>query len=49
MSGETGSSLVPGEGDGLDQWGSLQAGRPGPRREIVYNINTALRFTAAIR
>ena len=25
------------------------AGWPGPRTELVYNINTALRFTAAIR
>jgi len=35
--------------DGYDQWLSLAAGWPGPRTELVYNINTALRFTAAIR
>ena len=35
--------------DGYDQWLSLVGGRPGPRTELVYNINTALRFTAAIR
>jgi len=35
--------------DGHDQWLSLVAGWPGPRTELVYNINTALRFTAAIR
>lgn len=35
--------------DGYDQWLSITAGWPGPRNELVYNINTALRFTAAIR
>jgi len=35
--------------DGYDQWLSLVGGWPGPRTELVYNINTALRFTAAIR
>ena len=35
--------------DGFDQWSSLSLGKSGPRRELVYNINTALRFTAAIR
>ena len=35
--------------DGYDQWLSVSAGWPGPRTELVYNINTALRFTAAIR
>ena len=37
------------DSDGYDQWLSLVAGWPGPRTELVYNINTALRFTAAIR
>ena len=35
--------------DGIDQWTALRAGLPGSRTEMVYNINTALRFTAAIR
>ena len=35
--------------DGYDQWLTLAAGWPGPRRELIYNINDALRFTAAIR
>ena len=33
----------------MDQWKALRTGRRGPRTELVYNINTALRFTAAIR
>lgn len=40
---------LPKELDGVDQWLTLSAGWPGPRTEIVYNINDALRFTAAIR
>ena len=35
--------------DGIDQWTALRAGLPGSRTEMVYNINTALRFTAAIK
>ena len=35
--------------DGIDQWTALRTGLPGARTEMVYNINTALRFTAAIR
>ena len=35
--------------DGYDQRLSLSAGWPGPRTEPVYNINTVLIFTAAIR
>lgn len=35
--------------DGYDQWLTLAAGWPGPRKQLVYNINDALRFTAAIR
>ena len=37
------------QSNGLDQWAALRAGQAGPRTELVYNINTALRFTAAIR
>jgi len=40
---------LPDELDGVDQWLSLTAGWPGPRTDLVYNINDALRFTAAIR
>jgi len=35
--------------DGIDQSLHLTAGWPGPRNEFVYNINDALRITAAIR
>jgi len=35
--------------DGYNQWLSLSVGWPGPRLGLVYNINNALRFTAAIR
>jgi len=35
--------------DGVDQWLTLAAGWPGPRKSLIYNINDALRFTAAIR
>jgi arylsulfatase A-like enzyme len=35
--------------DGQDQWLTVASGRPGPRKSLVYNINDALRFTAAIR
>lgn len=35
--------------DGLDQWLTVASGWPGPRKSLVYNINDALRFTAAIR
>ena len=35
--------------DGVDQWLTLAAGWPGPRKSLIYNINDALRFTAAVR
>ncbi|XP_023345276.1 arylsulfatase I [Eurytemora carolleeae] len=35
--------------DGMDQSLHLTAGWPGPRNELVYNINDALRITAAVR
>lgn len=35
--------------DGYDQWLTLAAAWPGPRKELIYNINDALRFTAALR
>ena len=30
--------------DGYDQWLTLAAAWPGPRKELIYNINDALRF-----
>ena len=39
-----GYSKQPTNTDGYDQWLSLSAGWPGPRTELVYNINTAIRF-----
>lgn len=35
--------------DGIDQSLHLVAGWPGPRHELVYNVNDALRITAALR
>ena len=44
-----GYSAQLAEVDGYDQWLALVAGWPGPRAELVYSLNTALRLTAAIR
>ena len=34
----------PGEvGDGHNMWPTITSGEPGPRTELVYNINDALR------
>ena len=30
-------------GDGHNMWGTIAEGKPGPRTELVYNINDALR------
>ena len=30
-------------GDGHNMWGTITEGKPGPRTELVYNINDALR------
>ena len=32
-----------GDGEGLSQWLALSGNLPGPRTELVYNINDALR------
>ena len=46
--GLAGAPAPPGT-DGVDQWEAISGKAAPPRTELVYNINTALRFTAAIR
>ena len=31
------------EGDGHNMWATIARGEPGPRTDLVYNINDALR------
>merc|ERR1719210_1724163 len=35
--------------DGIDMWTAIKTNVAGQRKELIYNINDALRFTAAIR
>ena len=45
MTGRDGDDGAGGEdgGDGHNMWATIAEGKPGPRTELVYNINDALR------